>query len=84
MKIPPPTTKRPSPALRFRAEIEKAEAAGVARKDMTLRLTLGDASQLKRDPSVAVEDVSFADGAMRFLGVKTEQGGVAVSVLEHS
>lgn len=68
-------------ADRFRDDIEKAEAQGVARDDMTLHLTLSDVSQLKRDPNLAVADVSFAGGTMQYLGVKIEQGGVAVSVL---
>ena len=45
-------------------------------------LAVGDANKLKRDPSLAVTDISFADGVMWFLGVKTEQGGVALSVLQ--
>ena len=49
---------------------------------MLLRLTFGDVSQLKRDASLALEDVSFAGGVMRFLGVQIEQGGVVESVLE--
>ena len=49
---------------------------------MLLRLTFGDVSQLKRDTSLAVEDISFAGGVMRFLGVRIEQGGVVESVLE--
>ncbi|HEX6859002.1 MAG TPA: hypothetical protein VF138_02210 [Caulobacteraceae bacterium] len=51
-------------------------------KDMLLRLTHGDASELKRDRTLAVEDISFADGVMRFLGVKAELGGVTSSRLD--
>jgi hypothetical protein len=78
---------RPQPAnraavgARFRAEIEKAEAEGVAREDMTLRLTLRDASQLRRDANLPVADISYAGGVMRYLGVKVEPGGVAESEL---
>jgi hypothetical protein len=68
-------------AIHFRAEIEKAEAEGVAREDMTLRLTLNDVNQLRRDGSLPVADISFAGGVMRYLGVKVEQGGVGQSVL---
>ena len=75
-------TRRAAPAVHFRGEIEKAEAAGLAREDMTLRLTLTDVSKLKRDPSLAVTDISFSGGAMRFLGVKVEAGGVPESVLQ--
>jgi hypothetical protein len=77
----PQAASRGTVAARFRAEIEKAEAEGVAREDMTLRLTLRDANQLRRDPSLPVADISYAGGVMRFLGVKVEPGGVAESEL---
>jgi hypothetical protein len=77
-------SRRASAALHFRAEIEKAEAAGVPREDMSLHLTLGDVNQLKRDRSLPVTDISFADGTMRYLGVKIVQGGVSVSVLHQA
>ena len=83
MKTPPLPARRAPPAAHFRGEIEKAEAAGAAREDMVLRLTRGDASKLKRDPGLAVADISFFEGAMRFLGVKVEEGGVPESVLQH-
>ena len=73
--------RRVAPAVRFREQIERAEAGGLAREEMTLRLTHGDASLLKRDRALAVSDISFADGAMRFLGVRVEEGGVAESEL---
>jgi hypothetical protein len=82
MKAPPAKTRRSSVAARFRGEIEAAEAEGAARKNLTLKLTLGDAHQLKRDPLVALADISFADGTMWFLGVKVQQGGVPESALE--
>ncbi len=68
----------------FRRAIEKAEAEGASRADMVLRLTLRDAADLKRDRSVAVEDISFAGGEMRYIGVKVAPGGVAVSALHAS
>ena len=83
MKKPPPEIKPLSAARRLRTVIEAAEADGVVRDDMTLRLTFGDVSQLKRDGGLALEDISFRGGVMRYLGVKIEQGGVAESVLEH-
>lgn len=73
--------RRTSSAERFRSEIEQAEAEGVAREDMVLELTLSDVSQLKRDPSLAVADIGFADGVMRFLGVRIQEGGVTESRL---
>jgi Flp pilus assembly protein CpaB len=81
----PSTARTPPsgpPAVVFRAAIEKAEQAGTARKDMTLRLTLRDAAELKRDRTLALEDISFADGVMTFLGVKVASGGVPTSVLD--
>lgn len=77
-----PAPRRGSAAAVLRSQIEKAVAEGAAPDDMTLRLTLSDVSQLKRDASLAVSDISFADGVMRFLGVKVEQGGVPASVLD--
>ena len=82
-----PTVKpigRNSPAMRFRAEIEQAVADGFACEGMRLRLTLGDASLLKRDASLSVSDISFAAGIMRFLGVRIEEGGVERSELVRS
>lgn len=84
MKAPSLPSRRPTPAVYFRGEIEKAEAAGLARAGMILRLTRADESKLKRDPSLAISDISFSEGAMRFLGVKVEGGGVTVSALEHA
>ena len=77
------TSPRRNAATHFRNEIGKAEASGVSREAMTLHLTLSDVNQLRRDPLIPVADISFADGTMRYLGVKIEQGGVEVSVLRH-
>jgi hypothetical protein len=66
----------------FRQAIERAEADGATRDDMILRLTLRDAADLKRDRSVSVEDISFAGGVMRYIGVEVAPGGVAVSGLQ--
>ncbi|MBW8814356.1 MAG: hypothetical protein JF588_13090 [Caulobacterales bacterium] len=83
MAKPPPAPRPPgSPDSRFRTQIEAALAEGVAREDMTLRLTLRDATLLSRDPATPVADISYAGGAMRFLGVKIEKGGVPDSVLD--
>ena len=66
----------------FRKAIEAAEAAGTSRDDMTLHLTLRDASNIRRDNRIAVTDLSFANGEMRFLQVKVVTGGVDVSKLD--
>jgi len=81
---PPP---RPQSNVRrsaeiFRAAIDKALAEGFSHKEMLLRLTHGDAAELKRDRSLAVEDISFKDGEMRFLGVKVAPGGITTSRLD--
>jgi len=73
---------RLSPSVAFRREIEAAVAEGVALDDMTLRLTLGDVNRIRRDPALAVEDVSFTGGVMRFLGVKVAPGGIDASALD--
>ncbi len=70
-----------SPAKRFAREIREAEAAGTALDTLKLRLTLMDASKIKRDSTIALADVSFANGRMRYLGVRVSEGGVRSSEL---
>ena len=78
----PPIGRPPSPEARFRPQIDSAIAAGVAPEAMTLRLTWNDANLIVRDPAVAVDEIRFESGAMYFLGVRVEKGGLAVSVLD--
>jgi hypothetical protein len=66
----------------FRTAIAKAQGEGADLDLMVLRLTLRDAALLKRDPNVGVEEISFANGEMRFLGVKVTSGGVPASTLD--
>ncbi|MDB5466289.1 MAG: hypothetical protein JWQ46_1051 [Phenylobacterium sp.] len=75
--------RRPA-AIVLREAIERAELDGVARTDMTLRLTHRDAEELKRDPNVALEDIRFSEGVMTFLGVKVTPGGVNASSLDRA
>jgi len=82
MAKPPPAPAARSPDNRFRGEIEAALADGVAREAMTLRLTLRDTHLLSRDPTIPLADISYADGVMRFLGVRIEKGGVSASALD--
>lgn len=82
MRKPPYVSRRDSPANVFRKEIEKAEAEGVSRDQLVLQLTNSDVSHLKRDASLAVTDISFADGVMRFLGVRVEEGAVSKSAIQ--
>ena len=77
-----PTRRRGTSAEEARYSIEQAEADGVAREDMTLRMTLRDVSELKRDPKVAMEDIHYGPEGMRYLGVLVEQGGVTQSTLD--
>jgi hypothetical protein len=65
-----------------RIAIEQAEQDGVDRKVMTLRMTLRDVSELKRDPKVATADISYGPDGMTYLGVAVEQGGVTQSTLD--
>jgi hypothetical protein len=77
-----PTRRRGTTAEEMRLLIDQAEADGVKRAKMTLRMTLRDASELKRDPKVAMEDIRYAAEGMRYLGVLVEQGGVTISTLD--
>lgn len=79
--LPPPKPRVPI-AIQLREAIAEAEADGHARPDMILHLTRADDSLLRRDRSVAVEDIRFDEGAMRYLEVRVVVGGVATSALE--
>ena len=81
MKAPVAVVPRPTVASRFRTEIERAASEGVLLDNLALHLTLGDVEQLKRDRAVAVADISFAGGTMKYLGVKVVKGDVAMSAL---
>lgn len=81
-RLPPPPARKGSPDKRFREQIETAVAEGVSRDDMVLRLTLGDANAMTRDPATPVADISFVGGVMRFLGVRVEKGGTTASALD--
>lgn len=72
------------PALSLRRVIDEALAEGAAPQDLVLELTHADASSLKRDRTLAVEDISFAGGTMRFLGIKVHVGGVTISRLDRA
>lgn len=74
--------RRGSAAEEARMAIEQAEADGVKRAAMTLRMTLRDVSELKRDPKVATADISYGPDGMRYLGVAVDQGGVTQSTLD--
>jgi hypothetical protein len=71
----------PAPGKKFRAAIEQARLEGIDPSALLLRLTLSDVSRLKRDREIAAEEISFADGEMRYLGVKVVGGDVETSAL---
>jgi hypothetical protein len=79
---PKPTRRRGTAAEEARLAIEQADADGVSREAMTLRMTLRDASELKRDPKVPMADISYGPDGMRYLGVAVDQGGVTQSTLD--
>ncbi len=73
---------RATPAEQFRRQIDAALASGARLEDMVLRLTRIDASKLKRDPQVGLNDIRFEPSGMHFLGVRVDEGGVLSSILE--
>jgi hypothetical protein len=76
--------ERLSVAERFRREITAATQAGREKGKLVLRLTLRDHDALRRDPGVAVDELSFR-GGLHFLGVRVVGGrGVEASVLEQA
>jgi hypothetical protein len=77
---PPPEPPQP-PGQKFRTAIEKAKLEGLDPDALTLRLTLGDVSRLKRDRAIAADDISFTDGEMRYLGIKVVAGDIETSAL---
>ena len=81
MKKPTPVPSESGPGVRFRREISAAVEGGASPDELLLKLTLMDASKLKRDPQIAMDEISFSDGQMRYLGVQVKQGGVASSQL---
>jgi hypothetical protein len=68
-------------AHRFKAEIEQAALEGVPLADLTLNLTIGDIEQLKRDRTIPLADISFAGGAMTYLGVNIVKAAAPPSTL---
>jgi hypothetical protein len=66
----------------LRMAIDRAETSGIARGDMLLHLTFRDEALIKRSRAVGVDEVSFADGQMRFVGVKVVVVSGAASSLE--
>lgn len=84
-KHSPIAARPPRPRIPdFRAAIDRAVADGLDRDAMVLRLTLRDESDLKRSTGVALDEISYEGGAMRFLGVRVVAGGVIDSALDTS
>ncbi|HEY9218441.1 MAG TPA: hypothetical protein VIO94_10360 [Phenylobacterium sp.] len=78
----PPPKRRGTVATHFGAAIATAVEEGTPEGDMTLKLTLSDFADLKRDQTIPVADISFRGGEMRFRGVKVTGGGVETSHLD--
>lgn len=66
-----------TPAEQHGAAIRAALAGGADASALRLHLTRRDEDKLRRDPRVAMEDIRYADGEMRFLGVKVVSGEVS-------
>ena len=81
MTRPPAPTASEAPAKRFGREIAAACRDGAEPAELTLRLTLMDASKIKRDRDLALSDISFSPDGMRFMGVRVVEGGVKSSDL---
>jgi hypothetical protein len=82
-KQPPSLPASPS-IVDMRTAIGLALADGIRRKSLVLHLTLRDESRIKRSREVAMDEVSFLDGEMSFLGVRVVTGSVAVSMLDRA
>ena len=76
------TAPRAPDIAELRSAIDKAEIQGIGRGEMLLHLTLRDESVIKRSRSVGIDEISFADGEMRFVGVRVVVTSDAMSSLE--
>lgn len=79
--MPVPTPAIEARILQIRDWIASADRQGVARSDMQLHLSDRDRSGLTRSARVRVEEISFTDGVMRFLGVEVAAATAAASSL---
>jgi hypothetical protein len=61
--------------------IADADGQGLLRADLQLYLSHRDLSGLKRSPSVRIDEISFSDGMMRFLGVEVVDSASSASRL---
>ena len=84
MPAKPPEKPRRTAAAIFRDAIEKSEANGFERSTMVLRLSRADEADLRRDRTLALEDIRFSAGVMHFLGVRVAASGTAESTLDTS
>ena len=66
----------------IRQWIATAEGAGVLRSDMELHLSHRDLSGLKRNAGVRVDEISFCEGTMSFMGVSIASESAANSRLD--
>ncbi|RAK58054.1 hypothetical protein [Phenylobacterium deserti] len=68
----------------IRQWIATAEGRGLVRSDMTLHLSNRDLSGLKRNSGVRIDEISFSEGVMSFLGVAIAPEAAASSRLDTS
>jgi hypothetical protein len=66
----------------LRAAIARALADGADISDLRLRVTRRHEAEIKRSPDVQLDEVSFKDGVMAFLGVKVLVANNDVSFLD--
>lgn len=66
----------------LRAAVARALEDGSNIKDLRLRLTRRQEADIKRSTEVTLDEVSFANGEMRFLGVKVLAGHIPESFLD--
>ncbi|MES2036098.1 MAG: hypothetical protein V4466_18170 [Pseudomonadota bacterium] len=83
-KKQPPSLPASPTIAQLRDAIAQAQGEGIRAKDMVLHLTLRDESRIKRSRDVAMDEVSFNDGEMRFLGIRVITGDVTVSALDRA
>lgn len=68
----------------MRKAIASALEDGLLADDLLLRVNHRDLALIKRSPAVAIHEVNFKDGEMRFLGVPVAAEAVLQSYLDRT
>ena len=66
----------------IRKWIATADREGLLRADLQLHLSHRDLSGLKRSPGVGIDEISFLNGVMRFLGIEVVDAAASPSRLD--